>query len=124
MRSTSRQTMSPFSHTPSARVMWSGPREWGGSQDRVCDPGLEPLAEELARVAALLANARIDQPPTAPHLARGDRRVREALVGLQRVERLVRELTTDAASADDRPPEDRLSDPDGRGEWVAAGLCH
>jgi hypothetical protein len=139
MRTTSRQTTSPFSRTPSARVVWSGPPAWGGPEDGVCDPGaagsavaladepevgFEPLAEELARVAALLLRVQLGQPPSALHHARSDPRVREAFVSLQRVERLVQELDTDAASVDDLPPEDRFSGLDGRGEWVAAGLGH
>jgi hypothetical protein len=167
MRSTSRGTTSPFSHTPSARVVWSGPPVWGGSEDGVCGPGaagrrsthlddvavkssdrpealicgpgaagnavavadepevgFEPLAEELARVAALLLKVQLDQPPSALRHARSDRRVREAFVSLQRVERLVQDLTADAASVDDRAPEDRFSGGGGRGEWVAAGLGH
>jgi hypothetical protein len=149
MRSTSRQTTSPFSHTPSARVVWSGPPVWGGPEDEVKSPdrpealirgpgaagnavavadepevGFEPLAEELARVAALLLKVQLDQPPSALRHARSDRRVREAFVSLQRVERLVQDLTADAASVDDRAPEDRFSGGGGRGEWVAAGLGH
>jgi hypothetical protein len=140
MRSTSRPTTSPFSHTPSAPVVWSGPPAWGGPEARViCGPGagghavaevddpdlgVEPLAEELARAAALLLKAQLDQPPSALHPARSDRLVHEALVSLQRVESLVQELTTDATPVVDRPPEDRFSDVGGRGEWVAAGLGH
>jgi hypothetical protein len=140
MRSTSRQTTSPFSHTPSAPVVWSGPPAWGGPDGGViCGPGapgpavavadgpevgVEPLAEELARAAALLLKVQLDQPPSALHPARSDRLVHEALVSLQRVESLVQELSTEAPSVDDRPPEDRFSDVGGRGEWVAAGLGH